>query len=347
MKTVQLISADTEPYQSLTTILQRVISENIKEWEARGEVVAIKCHFGEAGATRYVRPIFLRAIVEALKGAGMIPFATDSGVLYHSPRNTAPMHLEVAYQNGFTPYVIGCPIIIADGLFGESHIRIPSCLPGSSRQFQVAAVFALAKHLIVLSHVTFHGFTGVAGAIKNVGMGCMAAAGKALVHENTKPAIAAEKCNGCGLCLSRCSRSALTLAPKITRDDELCTGCCHCLGPCREGVFSLTDEQLREFNRTLVEAAASFLSGRKALFVNGVMDVAPQCDCASFTNRPPISDVGFVIADDALLADRGSVALIEKEKPLNPELKRLWEHQLEFAEQIFDKGEIEWKIIKK
>jgi uncharacterized Fe-S center protein len=48
-----------------------------KRIKAKG-TVAIKLHFGERGNTAYVRPVFLRRIVDRVKELGGRPFLTDT-----------------------------------------------------------------------------------------------------------------------------------------------------------------------------------------------------------------------------------------------------------------------------
>ncbi|MEE8573979.1 MAG: hypothetical protein V3T30_01085, partial [Thermodesulfobacteriota bacterium] len=96
MSLLQLIPTDTEPYRSMVDILRQVVLERVKEWcrsGSDGGVVAIKCHFGEAGGTGYLKPIYLRAVADAVREAGMAPFATDTVVLYQGGRRTAPGYL--------------------------------------------------------------------------------------------------------------------------------------------------------------------------------------------------------------------------------------------------------------
>jgi uncharacterized Fe-S center protein len=53
-----------------TTGLSQVIKER--------DLVAIKLHFGELGNTAFIRPVFLRKIVECVKNIGAVPFLTDA-----------------------------------------------------------------------------------------------------------------------------------------------------------------------------------------------------------------------------------------------------------------------------
>ena len=56
---------------------------------ATGDLVAVKVHFGERGNHTFVRPIFVRRIVEEIKTSGGSPFLTDSSTLYPGERKEA------------------------------------------------------------------------------------------------------------------------------------------------------------------------------------------------------------------------------------------------------------------
>ncbi|NIT60863.1 MAG: DUF362 domain-containing protein, partial [Aliifodinibius sp.] len=49
-------------------------------------LVAIKMHFGEKGNTAFIRPNFLRQIVDHIKELGASPFLTDTNTLYAGTR---------------------------------------------------------------------------------------------------------------------------------------------------------------------------------------------------------------------------------------------------------------------
>ena len=99
-----------------------------------GDLVAVKLHFGELGNSAFVRPVFLRTIVEAIKATGAIPFLTDANTLYAGTRGNAPSHMTTAIQNGFAFSVVGAPIIIADGLRGADE----TCIDIRQKHFQQA-----------------------------------------------------------------------------------------------------------------------------------------------------------------------------------------------------------------
>src|SRR5512146_2895046 len=105
--------------QSLTGRLEMMLSESgLMSRFAKDEWVAVKTHFGSEGAHRVVRPVFLRKVVEALKGAGAKPFVTDT------VRIMGLDYLEVANKNGINHLSVGAPVVLADGLYGRDNLLV-------------------------------------------------------------------------------------------------------------------------------------------------------------------------------------------------------------------------------
>ena len=110
----------------LTTKLQKLLKKaGIEQLDMDGKFVAIKMHFGELGNLSFLRPNYARAVADLVKSLGGKPFLTDCNTMYPGSRKNALEHMECAWQNGFTPLTVGCPIIIADGLKGTDDIDVP------------------------------------------------------------------------------------------------------------------------------------------------------------------------------------------------------------------------------
>jgi uncharacterized Fe-S center protein len=71
------------------------------------------------GNAAFIRPVYIRKVVEMIKLAGAMPFLTDANTLYSGTRSDAPHHLITAIANGFAYAVVEAPLIIADGLRGK------------------------------------------------------------------------------------------------------------------------------------------------------------------------------------------------------------------------------------
>ena len=106
--------------------LKRLVkAAGIDKIDMDGKFVAIKMHFGELGNLSFLRPNYARAIVDVVKQLGGKPFLTDCNTLYPGSRKNALEHLYCAWENGFTPLTVGCPVIIGDGLKGTDDIEVP------------------------------------------------------------------------------------------------------------------------------------------------------------------------------------------------------------------------------
>ena len=104
--------------------LKRLVkAAGIDKIDMDGKFVAIKMHFGELGNLSFLRPNYARAIVDVVKQLGGKPFLTDCNTLYPGSRKNALEHLYCAWENGFTPLTVGCPVIIGDGLKGTDDIE--------------------------------------------------------------------------------------------------------------------------------------------------------------------------------------------------------------------------------
>ncbi|MCM8813620.1 MAG: DUF362 domain-containing protein, partial [Candidatus Omnitrophica bacterium] len=198
----------------------------------RGDFVPIKMHFGEKGNTGYVRAPVVKSLVDRLKSFGAKPFVTDTNVLYPGARTNAVDHLSLAEEHGFSAAALGCPVLIADGLFGENAQEVPLSL----KHFQSASIarpFTGLESLASIAHVTGHVLTGFAATLKNLGMGMASRAGKYRQHAGIAPQIIAARCTRCGRCLQICPAAAIREQEDAVRiDTARCAGCAACVVAC-------------------------------------------------------------------------------------------------------------------
>lgn len=94
------------------------------------DLTAVKIHFGELGNAAFIRPVYIRKVVEMIRLAGGVPFLTDANTLYAGTRSDAPHHLNTAIANGFAYAVVQAPLIIADGLRGKAEPGHPRLCAG-------------------------------------------------------------------------------------------------------------------------------------------------------------------------------------------------------------------------
>jgi hypothetical protein len=297
------------------------VFESIAGFISKGDSVAVKVHMGERGNITYLRPIFVRKIVDLVKQAGGKPFVTDTTTLYPKNRFTAEEHLETAAFNGFTAESVGAPIVIADGDgYNGISSSVERVVDGCElRSVRVARAIAEADALIVLSHFKGHDLSGFGGALKNIGMGCVTKDGKAAQHMVCRGAFNELKCNGCGVCAGKCVFNAMTIKNgKPSRDDEKCMSCNNCLFHCPQSAWYLPEGVKERFQVYLAHAASAVLRMFRdnVGFINFIQDITPLCDCCTPAGRPVAQDVGIAASIDPVAIDKASIDLIDQSVPI-------------------------------
>jgi uncharacterized Fe-S center protein len=277
--------------------------------------VAIKLHMGELGNVTYIRPLFVRRVVDLVKRAGGKPFITDTTALYPGARGTPERYLGTAAANGFTETGIGAPVAIADD--GEAvTVAVERLVDDCEiREVKVAPRIYHADRLLVLSHTKGHLQAGFGVAIKNMAMGCVTKEGKAAQHRATIPEFDASKCDACSQCVEACPRGSLTLVEgTIVRDMNKCMGCSSCLFLCPSKAFHFAPGFSQRLQVNLAHTVYGVLKNfkGKAGFLNFVQDVTPECDCVAPAGRPLVQDVGILASLDPVAIDKASIDLIDK-----------------------------------
>ena len=273
MQTSKVYCTDfhTEAYgDSLPTKLKKLIKKaGIQDLDLEGRFVAIKLHFGELGNVSYLRPNYARAVVDVVKELGGKPFLTDCNTMYPGSRKNALEHLECAWQNGFTPLTVGCPILIADGLKGTDDVEVPVEGGEYVESAKIGRAVMDADVFISLTHFKGHEMTGFGGAIKNIGMGCGSRAGKKEQHASGKPKIAPDACRGCQRCQRECANSGLVFdeqTRKMHVDEAHCVGCGRCLGACNfDAIYFENDNAQAALNCRMAEYTKAVVAGRPPL----------------------------------------------------------------------------------
>jgi len=245
---------------------------------------------------------------------------TDCNTLYPGKRKNALEHLECAWENGFTPMTVGCPILIGDGLRGTDEIAVPVNGGQYIKEAKIGRAIMDADVFISLTHFKGHEMTGFGGAIKNIGMGCGSRAGKKEQHSNGKPHIDQHLCRGCRSCLKECANNALvfdTVHKKMTVDKENCVGCGRCLGSCNFDAISFEDDAaIEQLNCRMAEYAKAVVDGRPCFHISLVVDVSPYCDCHGENDVPILPDLGMFASFDPVALDQACVDACLKATPL-------------------------------
>ncbi len=366
--TVFFMDLRATPKENLLEKLSRLVEEaGLKDIVKSRDLVAVKLHFGELGNTAFIRPVFIRRIVDVIKRAGGEPFLTDANTLYAGTRSDSPHHLETAIKNGFAFSVVGAPLVIADGLRGKSETPILI----DQKRFQtvyIGSEIIEADSLISAAHFKGHELSGFGGTIKNLGMGCASRKGKLAQHSTVSPKITKEKCIACGDCLPHCSQQAISMIKRKTNTElenteiketavinpKKCIGCGECILICpNEAVQIQWDQAIPVFLENMVEYTMGVLKGKEnnALYLNFITDVSPACDCYPANDAPVVRNIGILASRDPVAIDQASADLVNQEealpgsclktnrKPGEDKFKGIypevnWELQLIYAEKL-------------
>ena len=307
--------------EGLPAKLKRLMKKaGFASMDMEGKFVAIKMHFGELGNISYLRPNYAKAVADMVKEAGGIPFLTDCNTLYPGSRKNAIEHMYCAWENGFTPMTVGCPVIIGDGLKGTDDIAVPVKGGTYIKEAKIGRAIMDADIFISLTHFKGHETTGFGGTIKNIGMGCGSRVGKKDQHSNGKPTIDPEVCRGCKRCMRECANQGLEFdetTKKMHVNAENCVGCGRCLGACNfDAIRFVNDAATKELNCRMVEYAKAVVDGRPNFHISLIVDVSPYCDCHGENDAPILPNVGMLASFDPLALDQACADLCLKQQPL-------------------------------
>ena len=285
-----------------------------------GKFVAIKMHFGELGNISYLRPNYARAVVEVVKELGGKPFLTDCNTMYPGSRKNALEHLECAWENGFTPLTVGCPILIGDGLKGTDDVAVPVAGGEYVKEARIGRAIMDADVFISLTHFKGHEMTGFGGTIKNIGMGCGSRAGKKDQHSSGKPHIAQDLCRGCRKCQRECANGGLVFdeaSRKMHVNQENCVGCGRCLGACNFDAIEFDNDDANALlNCRMAEYTKAVVDGRPSFHISLIVDVSPNCDCHCENDAPILPNLGMLASFDPLALDQACVDLCMQASPM-------------------------------
>ena len=133
--------------------------------------VAVKLHSGEPGNQNFLRPAFMKDIVEHVNGT-----IVECNTAYDGGRNTTEAHKKTMLLHGWTE-IADVDIMDADGemelpVHGGKHLEVNF----------VGKNLADYDSMLVLSHFKGHPMGGYGGALKNISIGIASSYGKAYIH---------------------------------------------------------------------------------------------------------------------------------------------------------------------
>lgn len=316
------------PMNLLKKLDNLVKRAGIEQIDFDKKLVAVKIHFGEPGNLAYIRPNYAAQMVKLLKSKGAIPFLTDCNTLYYGRRSNGPSHIDAAFENGFNPMAVDCPVIIGDGIKGTGYTEIELGME-YCQSAKIGSEIVNSDIVISLNHFKGHELTGFGGALKNLGMGCASVGGKLFLHSGSSPKIYEENCTGCRVCEKYCAHDAIKVGKdKIAHINyDNCVGCGQCVAVCQYDsarvVWSGNSEVV--CNR-ISEYAFAVLKDKPSFHVNFIMNVSPNCDCWDANDYPLVPDLGIAASFDPVALDQACADLVI-EAPALPGSRLCDEHK--------------------
>lgn len=157
--------------------IREITSENlVKVYEKLGEKltgkIAVKVHSGENGNQNYLRPEFLKEIIEYVNGT-----VVECNTAYEGQRNSTEKHLKLIEKHGWNKY-FNVDILDAEG--EDLEIEIPN--GKVIKKNYLGKNIANYDSMLVISHFKGHPMGGYGGALKQLSIGCASTTGKSWIH---------------------------------------------------------------------------------------------------------------------------------------------------------------------
>ena len=139
--------------------------------------VAVKVHSGEKGNQNFLRPEFMKPMIDAVKGT-----VVECNTAYDGARNTTEKHHKLLEYHGWSHY-FNVDILDAEG--PDAELPIPN--GKQIKKNYVGKDMANYDSMLVLSHFKGHPMGGFGGALKQLSIGCASSYGKAYIHGAGEP----------------------------------------------------------------------------------------------------------------------------------------------------------------
>jgi uncharacterized Fe-S center protein len=314
---IQLKDDTKKIEKAVLTLFQKT---GFPERLSKNDLVAIKIHFGEEGNIGHINPRYAAVISKELLRCGAKPFFTDTNTLYFGRRANAVDHLMLAYEHGFTPDILNAPVIIADGLYGNSEVIVE--INGKYyKEVGIAREIAYADAIVNLAHFTGHLVTYYGAALKNLGMGCSSRKGKLNQHSSVNPSVIEDKCTGCLVCMQWCPTNSISERNGIAFiEQSTCTGCGQCLSVCKfDAIYYNWGVSSEVVQEKMIEHVAGVLKNKngKATHMIFLTHITKECDCLAKDEHPLINDIGILASNDPVAIDKAALDLIKEKEGID------------------------------
>ena len=134
--------------------------------------VAVKLHSGEEGNQNFLRPEFVKKLVEHVNGT-----VVECNTAYEGARNTTKKHKELIEKHGWNKYF---NVDLMDEEGPDKVLKIPN--GKILKENFVGKNIEKYDSVLVLSHFKGHPMGGYGGALKQLSIGFASSEGKAWIH---------------------------------------------------------------------------------------------------------------------------------------------------------------------
>lgn len=137
--------------------------------------VAVKLHSGEDGNQNYLKPEFVKLLIEHVNGT-----VVECNTAYDGARDTTEKHIQLMEKHGWSKY------FTVDILDSESSMILENQNGAVIKKNIVGSNMKNYDSMLVLSHFKGHPMGGFGGAIKNISIGLASSEGKRYIHTGGK-----------------------------------------------------------------------------------------------------------------------------------------------------------------
>ena len=134
--------------------------------------VAVKLHSGEEGNQNYVKPEFVKKIIDYVKGT-----VVECNTAYEGARNTSAKHKKLLEDHGWSKYF---NVDLMDEVGPDKVLEIPN--GKIIKENYVGKNIDNYDAMLVLSHFKGHPMGGYGGALKQLSIGIASSNGKSWIH---------------------------------------------------------------------------------------------------------------------------------------------------------------------
>jgi hypothetical protein len=157
--------------------IKKITPENvIKLYKELGKElpgkIAVKVHSGEEGNQNYLRPEFLKPMVDYVRGT-----IVECNTAYSGQRNTTEKHIKTIKKHGWDS-IFKVDLMDAEG----PDIAIPIKNGFHLKEDYLGKNIKNYDSMLVISHFKGHPMGGFGGALKQLSIGCASSVGKAWIH---------------------------------------------------------------------------------------------------------------------------------------------------------------------